>query len=254
MMGLSARPESIGKLPPFGGWSLSFYPTAYEAGGCYLRPGRDRGSGGPAASDSDRAAAEAARRAKGQIRRYCTANRLNRLGTLTYAESCRDPALTRAHLGEFFKRLRRDVRGGRLPYVWVPQWHPGGHGLHAHFAVGQYVPRRAIEQAWPHGYTSIKLIGDLPVGSGAAEEARKASRYLARYAGRETAGEKPPGLHRYEVAQGFQPERFRILGRTCDEVLGLASEWHAAAPAHVWRSDEEKDWHGPPAVWASWAA
>lgn len=65
-------------------WSLSFYPDAREAGGAFV-PYRGGGVKGQAA-DPARARAEAARRAKGKLRRYCTANRLNRLGTLTYRE------------------------------------------------------------------------------------------------------------------------------------------------------------------------
>jgi|GEM_PF-4388228 hypothetical protein len=38
--------------------------------------------------------------------------------------------------------------GESLPYLWVPEWHPGGHGLHLHFAVGRYIKRSAIESAW----------------------------------------------------------------------------------------------------------
>ena len=52
----------------------------------------------------------------------------------------------------------------------------------------------------------IKLIGDLPHGSGALEEARVASFYLAKYVSKSLDDERrAAGLHRYEVAQGFQP-------------------------------------------------
>ena len=75
------------------------------------------------------------------------ANRLNRLGTLTYAgEGCFDPLQLRVDLGEFFRGLRRELGGSPFPYVWVPEWHPGGHGLHVHFAVGRYVQQRLIEE------------------------------------------------------------------------------------------------------------
>ena len=71
------------------------------------------------------------------------ANRLNRLATLTYAgEGCHDPVRLRGDLAGFFRELRSRAGGRRFPYVWVPQWHPGGHGLHAHFAVGRFVPQR----------------------------------------------------------------------------------------------------------------
>lgn len=68
------------------GWSLTLYETAEEAGGAWVSGRRTARPYVPAgeASDPERAVAEAARRARGKIRRYCTAHRLNRLGTLTY--------------------------------------------------------------------------------------------------------------------------------------------------------------------------
>lgn len=247
----SREPPRIGRRRPLGNWSLALYPDAREAGGCYVSKRIRQGE--PGGGDPERSANEAARRARGKLRRYCAANGLNRLGTLTYADACHDPLRVRGDMAAFFKALRRQLDGKPLPYVWVPQWHPGGHGLHAHFAVGRYIRQGAIRGAWPHGFTHIKLLGDLAVGSGALEEARLGARYLARYIGREADGKKAPGLHRYEVAQGFQPGRVMIDGASVDEVLGLASEWFKCAPSKLWRSDSEKDWHGPPAVWASWA-
>ena len=92
--------------------------------------------------NAERAAEEAARRARAKIRRYAAANRLNRLGTLTYGgEGCHDPVRLRGGSGRVLSRAARRAGRGRFPYVWVPQWHPGGHGLHAHFAVGRFVPR-----------------------------------------------------------------------------------------------------------------
>src|SRR5450756_1595543 len=53
------------------------------------------------------------------------ANRLNRLGTLTYAGAgCHDPRQARADAGEFFRELREQLDGESLPYLWVPEWHP----------------------------------------------------------------------------------------------------------------------------------
>ena len=70
------------------------------------------------------------------------ANRLNRLGTLTYrGAGNHDPMLLRRHVGEFFRALRSSLGGDPLPYVWVPEWHKTDHGLHVHFAVGRYIPR-----------------------------------------------------------------------------------------------------------------
>src|SRR5207244_9810933 len=78
-------------------WQLSLYPQAAEGGGCL----RGRRGNEPSGSRPDpaRSSAEAARRARGKLRRYCAANTLNRFATLTYAGAgCRDP-----------RRLRVDV-------------------------------------------------------------------------------------------------------------------------------------------------
>jgi hypothetical protein len=196
---------------------------------------------------------EAARRARGKLRRYCTANRLNRLGTLTYrGDGLHDPVVLRGHVGEFFRSLRSGLGGRAFPYVWVPEWHKTGHGLHVHFAVGQFIPRRHIEAAWGRGFVHIKLLGDLPVGSGVHAEARKAAGYLSKYVGKGFEDVSVPGLHRYEVAQGFQPERVQLRGRLLDDVLDQAVEIMGAAPSYRWQSQIADGWVGPPAVWLSW--
>ena len=94
--------------------------------------------------------------------------------------------------GEFFRGLRRELGGEAFPYVWVPEWHPGGHGLHVHFAVGRFVPVGLIKEVWGRGIVHGKLIGDLPVGSGALEEARAAAAYLAKYVSKNIAEERIP--------------------------------------------------------------
>ena len=232
-------------------WLLNLYPAAAEASGCLLfppRPWRGRYAIEP---DEDRAAEEAIRRARGNVRRYCAGNRLNRLGTLTYGEACSEPRRLRDDLGLFFRRLRDDL-GEPFPYLWVPEWHPGGHGLHAHFAVGRFVHYRTIRRAWGQGFVHIKLLGDLPVGSGTLGEARRAAWYLAKYIGKDLgAGEG--GLHRYDVAQGFGPQRKRLRGESAEEVLGQASAVMGGEPAYLWDSAADPTWGKPHSVWARWA-
>jgi hypothetical protein len=206
------------------------------------------------AADPDRAEAEAIRRARAKIRRYGVSNRLNRLGTLTYAgEGCHDAAQLRADIAAFFKGLRPGLRGETFPYVWVPEWHPGGHGLHVHFAVGRYIPQTLIRETWGRGHVHIKLLGDLPVGSGTLGEARLAAGYLSKYIGKGLDDERrKAGLHRYEVAQGFQPEQVLVYGQTDDEAIARASEHMGCQPETVWRSRDVEGWHGPPACWVAW--
>lgn len=240
------------------GWHLSLYPDALEAGG-YFRASTDlaersyvaRGN----AADPERSAAEAGRRARGRLRRYCTANRLNRLGTLTYAGAGNhEPTQLRTDLGEFFRNLRAGLGGKPLPYVWVPEWHKSGHGLHAHFALSKYVPRRLIEAAWGRGFVHITLINNLPHGAGAVEEARRAAGYVSKYVAKTFVDPETRvlGLHRYDVGQGFQPEKVRLWARSSDDLLDQASKRLGRVPETVWHSIEAENWQGPPALWAQW--
>lgn len=244
---------------PTSGWQFALYPDAGEGGGSYQRWVRRpsvyvaRG----AAADPERAAAEAGRRARSRLRRYCAANRLNRLGTLTYrGAGCHDPSIIRSDLAEFFRALRDALGGTPLPYVWVPEWHKSGHGLHAHFAVGRYIKRSLIESAWGRGFVHIKLLGDLPVGSGSVSEARRAAAYLSKYVTKTFVDPdaRVLGLHRYDVAQGFQPEPVTITGSSVEAVLREASTVFASQPSATWFSRDSDGWEGPPSVWAQWGA
>ena len=77
---------------------------------------------------------------------------------------------------------------------------------------------------------------------------------LAKYVGKDLeGGGQRAGLHRYEVAQGFQPRAVPIHAHTSDEVLGWAETFMGTAPERVWRSRDEAEWSGPPALWAAWA-
>ena len=241
------------------GWGLNLYVDAGEAGGrFYAGSDVDRIPGGETDSleeppDPGRSEEEAARRARGMVRRFCTANRLNRLVTLTYSgEGCHDPKALRVDVAEFIRELRRLLGGEPFPYLWVAEWHKTGHGLHVHLAVGRYVPRRLIEEAWGRGFVHIKLIGDLPVGSGTLEEARKAGRYLGKYAGKDFGHGRVAGLHRYEVAQGFQPRSELVLAPRLQEAVERASERMGKEPSYRWSSSDVEGWDGPPAAWFSW--
>jgi hypothetical protein len=195
------------------------------------------------------------------VRRYCAANRLNRLGTLTYeGTGCHDPGQLRDDVAMFFRALRAGLGRGTFAYLWVAEWHKSGHGLHVHFAVGRFVERWRIEQAWGRGFVHIKLLGDLPVGSGVMAEARKAAGYLSKYVTKTFEGEgdgdatrRIAGLHRYEVAQGFQPATIRFTGRRYEDVVAAACEHMGGGlPEYVWRSWEQEGWIAPPAVWVQW--
>ncbi len=82
------------------------------------------------------------------------------------------------------------------------------------------LPRQRIEAAWAHGFVHIKLLGDLSATSTALDESRRVARYLAKYVtkglgpgGASPEGSQSEALHRYEVAQGFQPRGLLLPGR-----------------------------------------
>jgi hypothetical protein len=162
----------------------------------------------------------------------------------------------RADVAVFFRALRSALGGAPLPYVWVPEWHKSGHGLHVHFAVGQFINRAKIEAAWGHGFVHIKRLSHLPVGSTKLHEARRAAGYLSKYVTKafaDTEAERALGLHRYEVAQGFQPPVVRLTGRSSRDVLHQAVErMGGVLPAISWSSADAENWQGPPAVWFAW--
>jgi len=250
--------ESSACLPVRAAWHLSLYPSAGEGGGCFLSPSEHRGPVVAAGSgrDRQRASEEAGRRARARVRRYCTANGLSRLGTLTYEGSgCHDQRQVRADVAEFMRNVRSGLDGAPLPYVWVPEWHHTDHGLHLHFAFGRYVRRNLLVESWGRGFVHIKLLGDLPVGSGPREEARRAAGYPSKYVAKTFTDShvRDLGLHRYDVAQGFQPPKVTLRGGSLDAVLDRACDHMGGAPAKVWWSGDEPTWDRPPAVWIQWA-
>ncbi len=91
------------------------------------------------------------------------------------------------------------------------------------------------------------------MGSTAWQEARRVAGYLSKYVTK-TFDCNVRGLHRYEVAQGFQPAVTRLQGRTAAEVLSRASERMGGRPDIAWSLAEVLDCQGPPAVWFAWAA
>ena len=139
--------------------------------------------------------------------------------------------------------------------MWVPEWHKTDHGLHVHFAVGQFIPRGKIQTAWGRGFVHIKRLSDLPVGSTSLHEARHAAGYLSKYVTKSfQPGEREHlrGLNRYGVAQGFQPRAVRLAGHSSSHVLDKAQVVMGAPPALSWSSRDVEDWQGPPAVWFAW--
>jgi hypothetical protein len=236
-----------------GYWGVNLFPGAGEGIVTFQSAYQPRPSGqGGNPEDPEESRRVAARRARTHVRRYCAANRLNRLATLTYrGQGCHEPVRLRSDVGVFFRRLRQGIGGTAFPYLWTGEWHKTGHGLHAHFAVGRFVPRTKIEDAWPHGFVHIKLLGDLSYAATSLDQARKAARYLSKYVGKSFA-EPGQRLHRYEVAQGFAPRCEGFSGRTSNAAVAWAEERMGRAADFVQPSTQWEHYRGPSAVFLSW--
>ncbi len=138
--------------------------------------------------------------------------------------------------------------------MWVPEWHPGGHGLMCISPSRGMCRHGLIKGVWGRGRVHVKLFTDLPVGSGALEEARVAGGYLAKYVSKSFGDDRIPGLHRYEVAQGFQPQPGAATGGVSDEaVIALASDLMGSQPSRQWDSNDVEGWRAPPAYWCAWS-
>ena len=213
---------------------------------------RSPGSAPPGEAWEQRSVGEAARRARSAVRRYCAANRLDRLGTLTYrGTGCHDAVQLRADVASFFRHLRRGLRLRSFAYLWTAEWHPGGHGLHVHFAVGQYIEKDRIAGAWHHGFVEIRrLAADLQHASDLAR-ARIAAAYLGKYVSK--SFDRNAGLHRYDVAQGFQPRRLRFFAESMEVALQFCVELQGGVLPRFSLSDDWDGWAGPPTVWMLWA-
>jgi hypothetical protein len=247
-------PSSPGRHVP-DGWSIVVYREAGEAVATFRRGiqvDREPGSHRFDQDAGQRSVTEAVRRARTAVRRYCAANGLDRLGTLTYrGVGCHDELRLRADVGAFFRTLRSELGGPPFAYLWTAEWHPGGHGLHAHFAVGRYVDKALIGRAWDRGFVEIRRLNEGLEYASALAKARVAAAYLGKYVAK--SFERRSGLHRYEVAQGFQPRRLRFFAETIELALQFCVELHRGAVPHFSMSDDWDGWQGPPTVWMQWA-
>jgi len=238
-------------------WVLKLYPTALEASAYFQSQYRPRSYGPdevkeePSEEGQLRSKANASRRASGRLRRYAVGNRLNRFGTLTYAVACTEPKQVSKDVGTFFRDLRNEI-GRPFPYVWAREWHPGGHGLHVHFLVGRFIRQRLIREVWGRGLVDIRARGQVRLGEGSAAEARNAARYMAKYIRKATDEDRIPGMHRYEVAQDFQPKPVFLRASSEFDAVRAASQKMGGSPAVHWRGFDDPEWSGPIVAWMAW--
>lgn len=184
-------------------------------------------------------------RAKGQVRRYCVANGLIFLWSLTFAPenlpASRDEA--EAEGERFIRRLRRQL-GHNLPYVMVPEEGSETGRLHLHLALGEYVPVELMESVWGLGWVFVT-----PPRSG-ERAAQRVAAYVAKYVGKDI---EATGRQGYRVAEGYQPRMEVALVDSLGAALALVSRAAGCELRVVALHDEVENWPGRP-VWKLRAA
>ena len=140
--------------PKKGGWSFSLYPEAAEGGGSFRSASADGSPGATYDPDPDRNASDAARRARTRVRRYCAANRLNRLGTLTYA------GRYWLSLGWSPEALGSDGDG---TYTQVGARFPVNDAFRIEAAAGYYRLDEVYDRSYAHGLVSAIWAVKAPV-------------------------------------------------------------------------------------------
>ena len=234
-------------------WEGRYWPAAGEVVGWresvrltgdVTGVGTPRGPGGTAARRgvaSDDSRERAGRRARGRLRRYAVANRLNRMVTLTTAHQSHDERAVKAQFRSFVKRGLRGTLGYRGAYAVGWERHKSG-AVHAHVLVGGFLPHAAVEAAWGRGFVFVQRFG----GRGGRDAARSAAAYVAKYVGKSfDADLDSPGRHRYEVAQGFDVAQVRVFALSA---RGLAEE---CGRVEVFWSAPAVAGRGPPVMWAA---
>lgn len=165
--------------------------------------------------------------------------------TLTYrGEGVHDLDQMRRHVERFLAKVRVDLRDG-FAYLWVPELHKSGHGLHVHMAVPMWFDQRRLAELWGHGFVWCSDMK--PKGLCAVAGSQRAAAYLSKYVGKafEVAAF---GRHRYERAQGYEIVCVKTVRYDMDDGREYAELYFGLRPFRVWTSEEAAEWKGPPVV------
>jgi hypothetical protein len=215
-------------------------------------------------------------RSRVKMRRFMVHNRLVKMWVLTFAgEGLHGSAgylQAQAETAAFMKRLRRDFfRGKPFPYLWSIEPHPQGHGWHVNVMLQNvFIKKSEFQRCWQSSASRIngnvwytdftsdredwlgRPIGGKigkPASAGFRTAAKRAASYASKYIGKDLhdCSDIPAGAHRYEVAQGFQPEPVCVRFETFEAAARFIMS-HPSVGSLEWfsRSCDWDDWDGPP--------
>ncbi len=150
---------------------------------------------------------------------------------------------------------------GQLPYVIVPEWHPGGHGLHLHMGVNTFVPWQIVLALWTDAGRHL-LAGTVkaPKFAKGKIDSGSCAKYLAKYvtktlndAGAMAHGDPIKGAHRFYKPHGQVVTIIRERFRTEVQAYHHAVSFYGGElPAQEWDSRDAEDWEGPPVRVLDW--
>jgi hypothetical protein len=209
--------------------------------------------------DPERSAKEADRRARAELRRYCVANRLNVLWTLTYAVEPDDWEKVWEDIEAFRKRLWAHL-GRRIAMVTVIEQGSENGRLHVHFTVGERLEWSDVGRIWGHGFVQfqrIKTRKNQRTTLSRSDQARVIAGYLAGYLianGKKVHAQDGRSFHgkRFSTTRGFSPGCNRVRVESIDQALALVYGTMGPTPSYLWSSSDLEDWDGPPVWVAFW--
>jgi hypothetical protein len=187
-------------------------------------------------------------RARSKFRRYFKRNRLRKMWVLTYEDQTVDRRQVKSDVNGLMVRWR-DFKGGeKFPYAYVLEYHDSGF-LHVHIAVPKgFFEKATLQKLWGHGLVWFED-RKAPKGTSGRKQSEILASYLAKYLDKSfTDDARELGEHRYEVAQGFDPEQVRREFPTLEAARVFLAEYEGEAFKLCWQSSDKEEWDGRP-VW-----
>lgn len=184
------------------------------------------------------------RRARRQMQDYMVANGLDKMWTLTCAEKVYSRSVMVSMVQAFFKKWET-YTGRKFPWVWVLEKHKDD-SWHCHIAVNDslWTDKRHLQGLWGHGIVRFDPCKTKRQHGDDRSRMRRLSTYLGKYLTKDFSDDIELGRHRYEVAQGFQPEVTTVHFATFKEACTFIAS--NELPKAVWCSLDDPDYVGPP--------
>ena len=246
------------------GWKFTSWPGCSEASLVIVTSGSARSRVGRGVREKSDVEAQylwqiANGRAGTKSQRYFVLNRLRYMWVLTFAEGKHDRRLVMAQVSEFARRLRSLHDNKAFAYWYSPELHPGGHGWHVNFFISFRIPHAQVEALWSRGFvwvtdfaSSMKGPKGEPMGlcRTPREGLRRAAHYGCKYSQKDWSPEHVGAQnHRYEVGQGFAPEkqsRWVVDPTEAEELVEFLVPAEDRRFIQRWDSNDMAEWTRPP--------